>query len=378
MVRSSPLGYYGYWWTASVYDASYSWCRIMRCDTANVYRWTNHPPYGFSVRLVRDVTGRGVGMEFTVDSSAIGRNGSVKIMKEASVVDYPRRSLPPMIWQDTEPPIMRPIIRKSIISNLTYIFERKGLVRPFRWMTGLYAVGSCTTNTWRDDSDLDVHVTYDLRLTRQSYPELAKLPDDAIQAYLEEVISTGNGRSIGKTPHTYAYMILNPGEQPISEAVYDVARNIWLKPAAYVPMTFNPDQVFGKQKQTAQMIAREIDITIGSTLRTIEDLKRVEEQERTGMLMGSRKQELVSDLKACCNMLLQWHKYIRFLFESPRHDGQPCPRYPAYRIGPNWEEKSIIFRFLWAMGYARPLEKLYNAMGSHDPYFRTVKQMLKE
>jgi len=67
------IGYYGYWWTASVYDASYSWCRIMRCDTANVYRWTNHPPYGFSVRLVRDVTGRGVGMEFTVDSSAIGR-----------------------------------------------------------------------------------------------------------------------------------------------------------------------------------------------------------------------------------------------------------------------------------------------------------------
>jgi uncharacterized protein (TIGR02145 family) len=48
------IGYYGYWWSATEFDATYALYRNMSIYNSNVYRYFNGKELGFSVRCVRD------------------------------------------------------------------------------------------------------------------------------------------------------------------------------------------------------------------------------------------------------------------------------------------------------------------------------------
>ncbi|MBS4012612.1 MAG: fibrobacter succinogenes major paralogous domain-containing protein [Bacteroidetes bacterium] len=48
------IGYFGYWWSATEYDASVAWFRIMNYYDSNVDRYYLGKELGFSVRCVRD------------------------------------------------------------------------------------------------------------------------------------------------------------------------------------------------------------------------------------------------------------------------------------------------------------------------------------
>ena len=48
------IGNYGYWWSATEYNASYAWYRLMLYNLSKVYRFYYNKELGFSVRCVRD------------------------------------------------------------------------------------------------------------------------------------------------------------------------------------------------------------------------------------------------------------------------------------------------------------------------------------
>jgi uncharacterized protein (TIGR02145 family) len=48
------VGYYGYWWCATEYGATFAWSRYLYYDASNLYRNYDDKSCGFSVRLVRD------------------------------------------------------------------------------------------------------------------------------------------------------------------------------------------------------------------------------------------------------------------------------------------------------------------------------------
>lgn len=50
----NDLGYNGYWWSATAYDATYAWYRSLNYDYENVHRNDYYKVYGFSVRCLRD------------------------------------------------------------------------------------------------------------------------------------------------------------------------------------------------------------------------------------------------------------------------------------------------------------------------------------
>lgn len=45
---------YGYWWSATEYDATLAWYRNMNYNYSNVFRTYNNKGVGFSVRLIKD------------------------------------------------------------------------------------------------------------------------------------------------------------------------------------------------------------------------------------------------------------------------------------------------------------------------------------
>ena len=50
----SSLGYFGYFWSATEYDAGYAWSRILSCSGAQVGRVRSSKQSGFSLRCIRD------------------------------------------------------------------------------------------------------------------------------------------------------------------------------------------------------------------------------------------------------------------------------------------------------------------------------------
>jgi len=48
------IGNYGYWWSASEYNATLAWSRTLSFSSSSIYRYSNYLEYGFSVRCVRD------------------------------------------------------------------------------------------------------------------------------------------------------------------------------------------------------------------------------------------------------------------------------------------------------------------------------------
>ena len=48
------IGVYGYWWSATEYDATYAWDRYLYYISGNANRNYNEKHYGFSIRCVRD------------------------------------------------------------------------------------------------------------------------------------------------------------------------------------------------------------------------------------------------------------------------------------------------------------------------------------
>ncbi|MDD5529167.1 MAG: fibrobacter succinogenes major paralogous domain-containing protein [bacterium] len=48
------IGNGGYWWSATEFNATYAWSRLMYYDYANVYRKGYNKKYGFSIRCVKN------------------------------------------------------------------------------------------------------------------------------------------------------------------------------------------------------------------------------------------------------------------------------------------------------------------------------------
>jgi uncharacterized protein (TIGR02145 family) len=48
------VGYNGYWWSSTEYDATFSWRRLMYYNYAHINSYRDHKRTGFSVRCVRD------------------------------------------------------------------------------------------------------------------------------------------------------------------------------------------------------------------------------------------------------------------------------------------------------------------------------------
>jgi len=54
----TPIGHYGYFWSSIGYDNEHAWGRALDCNTSRFHRHRYDKGYGFSVRCVRDLTGK--------------------------------------------------------------------------------------------------------------------------------------------------------------------------------------------------------------------------------------------------------------------------------------------------------------------------------
>jgi len=213
--------------------------------------------------------------------------------KQASAIDYIRPTLPPQLWHlDKNPPVLRDKIRTSIINTFIKTYEKAGLTHPLKWVKQLLITGSAAGFNYKESGDVDIDIIYDGSVIRKTYPGLNKLSEQSIYEYLKRAIAKTTGENIANTSHSYSFMVLEPGDKPVSDSIYDIFKNKWIKKPIPIPMDFDPDKAFIAQRDMALFISQQIDLLIGAITRTLDDLKKVDQYNKH---YGGMSQKRVAD-----------------------------------------------------------------------------------
>lgn len=297
--------------------------------------------------------------------------------KKASAIDYVRPTLPPQLWHlDKDPPILRDEVRNTIIETFIKTYTGAGLNLPLQWIKKLVITGSATSNNYKENGDVDIDIIYDAGIIRKTYPGLNKLTDADLHEYLKNIIKPTTGKGIHGTSHSFSFMVLEPGENPISDAIYDIFKNKWIKKPILIPIDFDPDKAFIDQREIALSVAEQIDLVLGSIVRTIDDLKKVNQYDQYYGGMTKKRVILMHWLQKLCTILNNQYNWIWDLQKEAAREGEKA-YYPALNLSPNWKEKMIVFKYLARYGYHRCVQMLYSLL-KNDPYLEIIDQFIPD
>jgi len=129
-----------------------------------------------------------------------------------SIVDIPRNSLDPTVFEfpDDGPPIMHPIIKTQIMSDIDKFRELVPVVTYF-------AVGSILTKQYTAHSDIDINVQIDA-------------PKDRVLESVFELMKRLNGRMASGTTHPINYYVIQEDyDLDKTVAAYDIVSERWIK-----------------------------------------------------------------------------------------------------------------------------------------------------
>lgn len=296
--------------------------------------------------------------------------------KKASTIDYPKPCLCPHIWLAPHgQPKMRPEIRELLLRTFRNACNKAGL-NFFNWLKGLYLGGSLGTYTYRIDSDIDIEILYDTK-ELQKYPEFGGLSGEDLKDKLQDVFNGVNKKTLPGSRHGFSYMVLLAGEKPISDSVYDLIKNKWIRGPVELPDNFDPDKEFSSARDTALKYCKELDDLVGQIYRIIQDLREIEKYSREYGGLKSKRIMLKNLLKKACLELNNWHEFVR---DMPRDAiEKENPEYPSLKIGPNWEINNLIFKYLSRYGYSYPVHLILDKLDSeNDPYGELVRDFIPD
>jgi len=282
--------------------------------------------------------------------------------KLASAIDYPRPAMDREVWDlESFPPKMRPEIKDKLMKPLVGAFKSHG-IDLYTFATGVYLSGSMAGNTVQETGDVDIDIEY-------------KKSDRTLEQ-LRAIVEPITHKKIPGTGLISAYMILAPGDHPVSEGVYDIIGDTWKRGPIHIPTNFDPDKAFIKQKQVAIEIAQKIDFLIREIYRVVKDLKKVDSYNKLYGGMDKKRGEFLFKIEVDCRELNDWYNWIWSLPEAIKDTSEAV--YPAFNLGPNWDERYIILKYLGRYEYHNCIAMLYSLFSEDDPYLKVIDQFIPD
>ena len=188
---------------------------------------------------------------------------------------------------------------------------------------------------------------------------------------LKKSINKKNNYRVDNTPHTFSYMVLKPDDRPISDGVYDILKDEWIRGPVKIPETFDPDKTFIKERIIAEKAAQAIDLIIGYIIRVTDDLKAIDQFNKD----SSKHTKQIDKLQYLCRALNAWYDWIWKLQKDAKNKVYPV--YPAFNFSPNWDRKMIIFKYLARHGYQQCIVMLYRQL-KDSPYLNIIDQFIPD
>jgi len=194
---------------------------------------------------------------------------------QSAIIDDPQPGLDSEVWEDDG---LHPSHSAQILSMLFDFLEEMG-ASGFSWIEDIYIIGSITTNQYRPDTDIDVHILVDL----DKAVEIFNLDPEVIDHILNEKwrkIINERKELLGKTKHPLEfYFETGLSEATHSQGVYSLLSQKWLQPPVMTPLDFDPETEFTEEFEEADAIEEILNrylIRIQDILNSVWEKRREE------------------------------------------------------------------------------------------------------
>jgi predicted nucleotidyltransferase len=280
----------------------------------------------------------------------------------ASVIDQPRKTLSPWIWDaSVNPPKIKDEIRKTILDDLYSALEFK-LIEPKKWISEVTLTGSSVTNQYLEDTDIDVNVSVNYDLFRALHSFLEFKSDLETRTYIRNIVYKLNKKIISGS-HLIRYFVIGKDRRLESDFVFDLLKDEWIKPPVLVSLDFHPDDVFKEQKIAAIEMVNSISKIYTNIKIRIEDFRRCQQSINRDF----SKEEVTKDKIREMILILQQAeddiKDCRIKSFNLKSDSL------AYNFSNSWQENNVIFKYVEKYGYNKPLTKLTSELSDVDKQF---------
>lgn len=269
-------------------------------------------------------------------------------VKESSI-DFPRQTLDRQIWDENNQ--LRPEIKQHIFS----VLDRYPKVSLRSIAKGIRIVGSICTNQYQDFADVDTHVEPENKedFTTDDQTEIMKWFNDNRDAI--------NGW-IGEHP-IEVYLQFNPAQDLMSDGVYNIIEDKWVKGPKIVPVDYDPYEDFSGIADEIRNQVEKADELLGELRRDIVDydvikqaIERMSSKDR--QQLQSKLQGKLQEIEDGIEDLYAKRKEWVDLRRKASKPETPEQAKEDIELARKWKDTNAIFKFINRYQYMKVIRAL--------------------
>lgn len=274
-------------------------------------------------------------------------SSSFKTMKE-SVLDFPKsNTLCKDVWDEKDGEYhLTEEAKKKIDNIVNWVIKEYDLTNP-----SVRVIGSICSNTYKDDSDIDIHFSAD-NITKSNKDELNK---EGREKFLEVFANSSDGMI--KNHPFEIYFQYNKYQDEMSVGCFDIKNDKWITGPEILEDDFNPyseyyDGIMKRLSDVAEDVRSHI-LKCGEVATVVLNVvDNVKDDDKFLKRMSERMNECINASKH----LISDIKEKRTLASEPTSSKSARQR----RNSEEWKIADSSFKFLDKLGYIATLVAIAN------------------
>ena len=275
-----------------------------------------------------------------------------------SIVDYPREGLDRSVWSASKGDTAR--LKGDIRKKILKVLSKYKKVNLKDIADEIRVVGSICTNQYNDDADIDVHIVPDFnKLPKDISRE--DLQSDIFKFFRDEVVEY-----VGKHP-IEIYLQLNPAQDMMSDGVYDLLNNKWVKGPKITSPSFDPYERYKSIIDDVAGVVGDVDKLFGELKRDVIDynvirdaIGRLPKDVKSKVLdrLKSKLSEIESDVDELMKTKKEW-------LLRRKHSSSPTTPDQALsdiELARKWENENALFKLIDRYQYLRIIKDMERMM----------------
>lgn len=292
-----------------------------------------------------------------------------------SVIDYPRETLDPQVWNKVGDGYK---LIKSVKEFILKVLESYGNTPKINKLADkIHIVGSICTNQYNDDTDIDVHLV----IPENSVYYRDENFKDSVHNWFKK---PGNEKFVGKHP-IEVYIQFNPNQELLSDGVYDIILDKWIKGPKILPLDYDPYDDFSDIMDDVRSVVKDIDLLMGELKRDIIDYDVMKKALLTipAKYRGKLYTKIQSKLDEIENGIRELYNERNDLIKNRELISQPSTPEEALNsveLAKEWRDNNAIFKFVSRYKYLKIIKDLEEIMddGIDDNDINSIKKIIND
>lgn len=298
-----------------------------------------------------------------------GRAINVRILDLAeSTIDFPQEDLDKGIWDKVDGMYT---IKEDVKANIYNILSQYPDFSLGRLADAIHITGSIGTNQYTESTDIDIHILPDVEKFKQVTGARTDKELEVAQQKVKKWFVNHVPEFTVNTHPVEVYIQLVPKQELISDAVYSLKTDEWVRGPGLVDFDFDPYSTYADILKEMQSGMKDFDKLIGELKRDVIDYEVF--KKAIAKLPRDVKQELLAKLRAKLveiedsidKLLDKKQDYVDMRKQSSRPDNPELALKDA-KYAKRWRDTNVMFKFINRYQYLKVATELENMLKDDD------------